>query len=335
MIRTRCLLVAIVIFTVISGCSKKPERFKRTFFRMDTVTDVTVVLASGSDPAPIWQSVDSLLLDWEERFSVSGTKSEVRVLNERREQRMPVGLQLSEMIAFGLRYGDSLDGGFDLTILPVKEVWGFGEGASDSMPLPDSTQVDSALEAVSYKRVSLIAAGDTVVFADPSSRIDVGGIAKGFVLRELCRLLDCNAVTDYLVVAGGDVAGEGRRPDGRPWMIGIQHPRDPGGMIGTLALDSGSVVTSGDYERYRIVDGKRYHHIFNSATGRSCCSNRSVTVWGMDPVEVDVLSTGLFCRSAEEIVAYIDRRPAFQCLVVDSTGKLFTSSGWRGEVTRN
>jgi thiamine biosynthesis lipoprotein len=332
MIGKQRLLVALATVMIISGCTKKPERFKQTFFRIDTVTDVTIVLPSGKAPEGIWRSVDSLLLDWEERFSVSGPKSEVRVLNERRKQRMPVGSQLSEMIAFSLRYGDSLDGGFDVTILPVKEVWGFGEEASDTVSLPDSAQVDSALTAVSYKRVSLATKGDTIVFADSSSRIDVGGIAKGFVLRELCRLLNRRAIADYLVVAGGDVAGKGRRPDGKPWMIGIRHPRHPDGMIGTLALVSGSVVTSGDYERFRIVDGKRYHHIFSSTTGRSCCGNQSVTVWGMNPIEVDVLSTGLFCRSAEKIVAYIDERPAFQCLVVDSAGQVFTSHGWWGEV---
>jgi thiamine biosynthesis lipoprotein len=231
-----------------------------------------------------------------------------------------------------LRYGDSLDGGFDLTILPVKEVWGFGEEAPDSMPLPTADQVDSALACVSYKQVSLNAAGDSVFFASPSARIDVGGIAKGFVLHEAAILLDNRAVDDYLVVAGGDVVGKGRRPDGRPWRVGIQHPRIADGLLGTMPLESGSVVTSGDYERFRIIEGKRYHHLFNSRTGRCCLTNRSVTVQGGDPIEVDVLSTGLFCRSPEEIISYINARPRFECVVVDSTGKVFTSKGWRGEV---
>ncbi len=125
---------------------------------------------------------------------------------------------------------------------------------------------------------------------------------------------------------------KGKRPDGAPWLIGIQHPRDPDGMIGTVPLEGGSVVTSGDYERFRIVGGKRYHHIFDSRTGRCCGANRSVTITGENPVEVDVLSTGLFCRTAPEIVAFIDARPRFQCLVVDSTGSVFTSRGWKGTV---
>ncbi len=328
----KCCGTALLILAVFVGCGKKLQKHTQTFFRMDTVTDVTVVLPDRSDPKPVWKSIDSLLLDWEERFSVTGEKSEVAILNSRVQQVMPVGRHLAAMIAFALRYGDTLDGGFDLTILPVKEVWGFGEKASDSMPLPTAAQVDSALAAVSYKGVRLNEKGDSVYFASPATRIDLGGIAKGFVLREIALALDRSAIDNYLAVAGGDVVGKGKRPDGKPWLIGIQHPRQPDSLLGTLPLDSGSVVTSGDYERFRIVDGKRYHHIFNSHTGQCCLANRSVTIYGADPGEVDVLSTGLFCRSAEEIVAYINKRPRFQCLVVDSTGTIFKSSGWRGKV---
>lgn len=313
-------------------CSPKLRKHRQTFFRMDTITEVTLVLPKSGDPKPVWNSIDSLLTDWEQRFSVTGEKSEVLVLNNRTGPVMPVEPQLAAMIAFALRYGDTLGGGFDLTILPVKEVWGFGEQAPDSTPLPTREAVDSALATVSYRNVSLNAAMDSVYFVTPQTKVDIGGIAKGFVLHEIASMLDSRNYENYLVVAGGDVVGRGRRPDGKPWKVGIQHPRKPDGMIGTLVLDSGSVVTSGDYERFRFVDGVRYHHLFSSSTGECCRHNQSVTVWGMNPIEVDVLSTGLFCRPAEEIVAYIDARPRFECMVVDSAGKIVTSRKWHGTV---
>lgn len=331
--KIRMFATMVIAAVILAGCGgKPPTRYKQTFFRMDTISDVTLILPRGSDAGPFWRSIDSLLLDWEKRFSVTGPESEVQVLNDRNAPAMPVGPQLAEMIAFALRYGDSLCGGFDLTILPVKEVWGFGEDASDTIPLPDSASIEAALSRVAYNNVRLNARHDTVFFASPQTRIDVGGIAKGFVLHEAFDLLDSRGLSDFLVVAGGDVVAKGKRPDGNPWMVGIQHPRRSGDMIGTMTLDSGSVVTSGDYERFRIVDGKRYHHIFNSSTGQCCLANQSVTVWGMNPIEVDVLSTGLFCRPAEEIVEYINKRPRFQCLVVDSSGGTHASSGWWGEI---
>jgi len=323
------LVLACVSISAISGCNGKNSRHSQTFFRMTTVTDVTVVLPARTDPKPLWRSIDSLLLDWEVRYCVTGKGSEVAALNRRKAQTVALRPQLAEMVSYALRYGDSLDGGFDLTILPLKEVWGFGEGSSDTVPLPSTEAVDSALAAVSYRNVTLNATHDSVRFASESARIDVGGIAKGFVLRETARLLDRREVGDYLVVAGGDVFARGRRPDGKPWLVGVQHPRVSDSLIGTVSVTDASVVTSGDYERFRIVDGIRYHHIFNSRTGVCCRANRSVTIVADDPVEADILSTGLFCRSGSEIIDYINARPRLRCLVADSSGKIFRSENWR------
>lgn len=312
-------------------CTSKPVQVKQVFYRMDTVSEVTLVLDANVKPAPVWRAVDSLLFDWEERFSVTGKKSEVALLNNRAQPVMPVSWQMSRLIDLALKYGDSLDAGFDLTILPVKEVWGFGEGAPDSLPLPDSAQVHRALREVSYKNVELNLQKDSVYFKTPATRIDVGGIAKGCVLAEVAGLLDSMGVVQYLVVAGGDIVCRGKRPDSKPWLIGVQHPRNAEEYLATLPIKSGhSVVTSGDYERYKIVDGKRYHHIFNTYTGQTCRENQSVTIYGPDPVVVDVLSTGLFCRPAKDIVAFIDMRPAFECLVVDSAGEIYKSGNWEG-----
>lgn len=325
-------VIAATLAVITFGCAEKTVRTKQTFFRMDTITDVTVVLTDGRDVTALWRSVDSLLLDWEQRFSVTGEKSEVRRVNERDTRKVHVGELLGEMIDSSLRYGELLEGGFDLTILPVKEVWGFGEQASDDMPLPSDQAVDSARALVSYKSIHYDPIERVVTFDRPETHIDIGGIAKGFVLREIARLLDRCGIESYLIVAGGDVVAKGKKPDGNKWRIGVQHPRKPDGMVGTLALENGSVVTSGDYERFKIVDGVRYHHLFNSATGRSCRTNQSLTVSGPNPVTVDILSTGLFCRTAENVIAYIDKMPAYECLVVDSTGKVVTSGGWRGEL---
>ncbi|MCX7726004.1 MAG: FAD:protein FMN transferase, partial [Chitinispirillaceae bacterium] len=112
---------------------------------MDTVTEVTVLLSSGISPMSIWESVDSLLRDWDERFSVTGEKSEIEVINKRTDKKCKVSPHLSSMIEMALQYGDTLDGMFDITILPIKELWGFGEESSDTQPLPDEKTVDSVV----------------------------------------------------------------------------------------------------------------------------------------------------------------------------------------------
>jgi len=312
------------------GCKKNPELAKKKYFRMDTITEISLVLRDKIEIEQCWNSIDSLLKDWEERFSVESFGSEVRLLNEREKNAMPLSPQLREMIQFALDYGDTLEGGFDLTVQPLKKLWGFGENSQADSSLPSEHQIRSALEKVDFRRLKII--GDSIFFSSQQTQIDVGGIAKGFVLREIGKLLNSYGINDYLISAGGDIIVKGKRADGKPWRIGIQHPRNDG-AIGALELDSGSIVTSGDYERYRIVDGNRYHHLFNTRTGYSSTKNQSLTVFCLDPAEADVMSTGLFSRSAEEILKFVNSRPRLECMVVDSCGKVFKSRGWQDRVT--
>lgn len=330
MVSPKYPLIIFLLCIFNTGCKNNPEQAKKKYFRMDTITEITLVLRDKKEAQQCWNSIDSLLIDWEKRFSVEGSGSEVALLNQREKSTMPVGPQLKEMLQFALDYGDTLEGGFDLTVLPVKKLWGFGENSQADSSLPSDHQIQSAMEKVDYRRLKIN--GDSVFFFSRETQIDVGGIAKGFVLREIGRLLNSYGINDYLISAGGDIIVKGKRADGLPWRIGIQHPRN-NGVLGALELDSGSIVTSGDYERYRIVDGKRYHHIFDTRTGYSSRKNQSLTIFCLDPAEADVMSTGLFSRSTEEILKFINSRHRFECLVVDSCGKVFKSRGWGSRVT--
>lgn len=319
---------AIVVSVVLCACGRKPAQCKKTFFRMDTVVEVTVAGESMQRASKIWVALDSLLKDWEERFSQTHARSEVLRLNERKKEELDISARLAEMLAIARAYGDTLQGGFDVTILPVKQAWGFGEKDS-ALRIPTPEELTETLSKVGYERLDVDIALSRVRFHDPELRVDVGGVAKGFVLREIEKLLDDNAFGNYLVSAGGDIVSRGSRADGEPWRIGIQHPRASDRLLATLALDSGAIVTSGDYERFWIQDSVRYHHIFNSKTGRSCRANQSLTVWATEPVRADILSTGLFCLPAPQILEFVNTRDGLECAVVDSSGSVHISSGWK------
>lgn len=330
MVQKFSLKILLFFFLMIPACGRGFIQPAKAFFRMDTVTEVTLVVKRGTDVNSIWKSIDSLFADWEVRFSVSGDSSEVRKLNECESDTCVVGKLLGEILRTALRYGDSLNGRFDITVLPLKELWGVAEDSSPDSTVPSPEQVDSVLRYVGYSKIKM--RGDTVIFLSPGIRVDAGGIAKGFVLREAAELLDRRGISGYLVAAGGDILARGKKADGSAWVVGIRDPEDRDEILGTVELDSGSIVTSGDYERFRIVNGKRYHHIFNPATGYSCSRNRSLTVRGSDPVEIDILSTGLFCMDPEEIISYFDARSRLEGVVVDSSGKIFVSRGWKEEL---
>jgi thiamine biosynthesis lipoprotein len=330
--RLAMTFVALVIICSFLGCSKfKPIHAKRQYFRIDTFTEITIVQDRAMDLEPVWRSIDSLMLDWEERFSQSHHRSEVLQLNLRTQNQVNVSPVLAEITATGLRYGDSLDGMFDISIYPVKKLWNLDEQDSEKR-VPPGDSVALMAGRVDYRKIRLDKAGNGLVFDSPETEVDVGGIAKGFVIREIGKLLEQRGFKNYLIVAGGDILCGGKRHDGRAWIIGIQHPRTLKELMAVVNLDSGAVVTSGDYQRFWIKDGTRIHHIFDPRTGYSCTKNRSVTLWGMDPVEVDILATGLFCLSRDSILSYVEERPRFECVVVDSAGEIAVSEGWKDKV---
>jgi len=239
-------------------------------------------------------------------------------------------------LRMGIDYGDTLDGAFDITVLPLKELWGLCERCGDSVSIPipvilppDSATVSATLRSVDYKRVRINDTGDSVFFESTATRVDVGGIAKGFVIKWLGALMMDRGVNDYLIAAGGDIISYGHKPDGTPWRVGVRHPRRPDALIAVIPADSGAVFTSGDYERMRQdAEGRRYHHIFDTKTGYPCGRNQSLTIKTHDPIRADILSTGLFCREPEDVLNFINARPDLECLIVDSSGTEIKSTDW-------
>lgn len=312
------------------SCNKSELLYSKTFFRMNTITNITIRGGKDFDSQKIWAALDSLLKDREERFSITTSGSEILKLNTRKSDTVQISKELGDMIATGIRIGDMLKGDFDITILPVKQLWGFGEKSSGDSPLPAPEQVKETLKKVDYRKVKVNDAHDTVCFASPDTRIDVGGIAKEYVMQDLGKLLDNFGVTDYLISVGGDIYAKGGHLDGKPWKIGIQHPRNRDSVLAVLELDKRTVLTSGDYERYRIVNGKRICHIFDPHTGYSAEKNQSVTIGVDSPTRI--LSAGLFCRDARDILLYVNKHTDLQCVVVDSAGKVYISNGWKDKV---
>jgi len=330
----RLLLIFIFISSIMFLSCSRDVHHKRIFFRMNTISEITISVPAGFNIRSVWESVDSLLSQSEIRFSVTGINSEVRELNERGDlTALPISQELGEMLSAGLAYGDTLSGSFDITVLPLKNLWGFGEESGEDEPLPDSTHIAETVKLVDYKKVRVNNTKDSVFFESPLTKIDVGGIAKGYVIKQLYDLLKSKGINNFLIVSGGDIIGSGRKRNGTPWIIGVRHPREHSKLLATVALESGSIVTSGDYERFRIVDGKRYHHIFDPSTGYSCGQNQSLTIWADCPLRADVYSTGLFCRSASEILEFVHARDDLECIVVDSAGEIHISRGWKDAVS--
>ncbi len=234
---------------------------------------------------------------------------------------MPIGDELAELIARSFEFSELTGGAFDITFASVGHMYNYREGVK-----PDEQAIDEALPAINYHHVILDREAGTIRFAREGVKIDLGGIAKGYAVERAIALLRERGIGHAYVSAGGDSRILGDRL-GRPWVIGVRHPRQREKIVAKIPLQDEALSTSGDYERYFEEDGVRYHHILDPGTGKSVGEVRSVTILGPDATSTDALSTSVFVLGVEKGITLINRLDGFEAIVVDREGRLHYSSG--------
>lgn len=236
------------------------------------------------------------------------------------ERPVPVPAELREMIERGKDYSRRSLGTFDITWRGMGSIWKF----DDSFKVPSKEAVEVARQRVNFERIQI--RGD-LVYLPKDMNIGLGGIAKGYAVDRAMQVLLSRGFTDALVDGGGDVLVHGTRL-GEPWRLGIQNPRaEHGTLLGTLPLHNAALVTSGDYERFRMVDGIRYHHIINPRTGWPAKASISVTVIAPSAEVGVVMSKALFILGPERGLR-LAAAEKLEALIIDPTGKRHPTPGF-------
>lgn len=227
-----------------------------------------------------------------------------------------VSPELFDLLQRSRRMSELTDGAFDVTFASVGRYYDYRKGVH-----PDDEQIRKALEAIDYRYVELDPGGPRVRYSHPNVYVDLGGIAKGFAVDRCIELLRRAGVTQASVSAGGDsyILGDRR---GEPWTVGIRDPRNEDGVTAVLPLMDTAVSTSGDYERFFVEDGVRYHHIIDPDTGRSAKDAWSVTILGPQTTFTDALSTSVFVLGPDKGLQLIDSLPGVDAIIVDAKGHL-------------
>ncbi|MGI9247502.1 MAG: FAD:protein FMN transferase [Woeseiaceae bacterium] len=212
-------------------------------------------------------------------------------------------------------------GAFDITFDSVGRHYDFR-----ARERPDSETVQAERENIDYRYVRLDKAAGTVMFLKKGVRINLGGIAKGYVVERGVDILANRGVQNAIVTAGGDSRLLGDRR-GRPWMVGIRDPRNEDQVAISVPLADEAISTSGDYERFFDEDGVRYHHIIQPSTGTPASGVHSATVFGPDAVITDALSTSVFVLGVDQGLTLIGTLPDYESIVIDSDGRVYYSDG--------
>jgi thiamine biosynthesis lipoprotein len=205
------------------------------------------------------------------------------------------------------------DGYFDITVAPLSKIWGFRDG---SHRVPTLDEIHEVLNSIGMDRIGV---KKGMLSLDPGMELDWGGIAKGFGIDLASQALIRMGVKNGFVNAGGDLYCWGTNPEKKSWKVGIKHPRQRG-FLGVLFLTQIGLATTGDYQRYFIKEGLRYHHVFNPKSGYPSKGKQSVTVIGPETLLCDALSTALFVAPQPKDI--LKKFPDYGAVLVESNGKI-------------
>ena len=218
-----------------------------------------------------------------------------------------------------LHYSVLSDGAFDISFAAAGKHYDYRAAVR-----PAEEELQAARQAIDYRAIVLDIDNRAVGFKRPGVSLDLGGIAKGYAVDRGVAILQAAGIVSAVVSAGGDSRILGDLGD-RPRMIGIRHPRREGEYAAVVPLADTAISTSGDYERFFLEDGVRYHHILDPATGESSAGLQSATVIAPRAIDSDALSTAVFVLGVERGLALVNTLQGVDAILIDSTGKLHFS----------
>lgn len=290
---------------LLAGCGEKIEEFGGP--TMGSHYSLKYLAGEGTpEPAALKAVVDGLLAEVDQQMSTWRTDSDISQFNRLPAhscRAMPAAVL--ELVRAGDELSRESDGAFDLTLEPLLDLWGFGP-QSRGEQVPSTEALAEARQRIGHQHLQI---GEQRLCKDAAVQLDLNSIAAGYTVDRIAARLAELGVTSYLLDVTGEVRAAGRKPDGAPWRIAIEAPRDDRQVAQkVLALDGLGVSTSGDYRNYFEEGGRRYSHTLDPQTGTPITHRlASVTVVDPSTLRADGLSTLLMVLGPERGYAFAER----------------------------
>ncbi|MBN1446554.1 MAG: FAD:protein FMN transferase [Bacteroidetes bacterium] len=317
-------LFAIGFFIALQIGRQQDDTVKRTQVALGTLIEIQV---RGMERVDAWRAMDAAFAEIRRVDTLFSTYTEGAPVWSFNHTADSVIALPSEVIAL-MRRCDTLTritgGAFDIAVEELVRVWGFD---GDAPTVPDSAALAHALARSGWTKIRVNESG--LVEKSPGVTINFGAVAKGYAVDRAVAVLELHGVHEGLVNAGGEV-----RATGGTWSIGIQHPRSPSELVAVIDPCGRAVATSGDYEQYFEQDNRRYHHIFDPATGMPARSCQSVTVLAADDLTADALATAVFVMGPRKGMEFLQRDPHIEGMIIDEQGVEHSTPGFATYRTR-
>lgn len=336
----RIFATIIVLLILLTGCvanvqpeSQNLKQYNATFLTLfDTVTTIVGRAPSEEVFQVQAQSIHDSLLVYHQLFDIYHDYEGINNLKTINDNAGIRAVQVDEKIISLLldckNYYTLTKGRVNVAMGSVLSLWHQARTAGIDDPihaqLPDDSALREAAKHIDFNCIVIDESASTVYISDPETRLDVGAVAKGWATQQVAK----SAPSGFLISVGGNVCATGPKDEnGTPWVVGIQNPDGGSDYLHTLYAKTGSIVTSGDYQRAYLVDGKLYHHIIDPDTLFPSEYWCSVTIVCADSGLADALSTALFLLPQAEGQAILDSCDA-EAMWVDADGNIFYSPGF-------
>jgi len=323
------LLMSAMLIILATACTKSPEQYnlKKSELLIGTVVTLNLFDDDSKNLEATYEQIRTQIIEYDQLISRRLETSEVYKINTGSDQEYKISEEIYQLIEASINYGDLSKGYFDITIYPVVALWGID---TETPRVPDSAEINSALESVDYQNL-ILENGDTLKFKEQPSSIDLGGIAKGFIADEIVKILEANGIDRGIIDLGGNIYAYGKKSDDSDWVLGIRNPLAyRSDVLGTLTGSDFSLVTSGTYERFFEDAGTKYHHIIYPYTGYPMENGiLSVSIIANSSMDSDALSTTVFCLGVKDGLDLIESLEGIEAIIVNDSQEVYLSSGMK------
>ena len=316
------LIIAIILY------NKKEKYITKTVLISDTILNIKAQTTERNMEKLI-NAITNEINRIDFIINPYNKESEISILNKKSlegETQIKVSKELASIISTGLKYSKLADG-YDISIRPLIELWGFG--VKTNQTVPSKEEIDNALLNINYTKAMLYTNDNDDIYINLSSPLafDFGASGKGYIIDKIKNIFNKFDIKNYLIDYGGDTYANGVNQKGNPWVIAIRNPRnDEDGFLGLIQSTNTTIVTSGDYERFFIENNTNYHHIINSITGYPSTNAISATIVHTNAEDADSLSTIAFLLGTNFFnnTNFIYK----EAYIVDENGELFIQTNY-------
>jgi len=328
----RIFLIILVILNILlcvscdTGKNKITENtpFEENKFLMGTIITQKVYGEKGQEAiSKVFKEIERI----ENNLTVNKPGGEINLLNETAgKTKVKLSDEAISIIEESLEVSKLSGGAFDISIGPLVKAWGIN---TDTPTVPSDEKIKSLLKLVNYEDILVDTDSKTVELKKEGMAVDLGGIAKGYAGDRAVEIYKSLGVKSAYINLGGNLLAYGTKPDGSLWKIGIQDPRGiTGEYVCIIEVADKSIVTSGDYERYFVKDGKKYHHIIDPHTGYPSNSGLiSTTIVADSSMIADALSTATFVLGLDKGLELINSLEEIEAVFITEDKKIYVTDG--------